>query len=231
MNATIRATHSGAGGDPLNVIAAVMLRLTVESNANTESAAAALDEMSEAANRASGSHAGTGDFTDEIRHAVAELHASSDSNFSRVNEIADLGAQLVADIGPVRSGFSAGPLFDRVVTRARRELERLEARAAQGASENVGLESLTRHYTMQTERDVHESVVQGAELVVAAPIGASRAMHGDGTWARTWNCSESRIIDRVRPTRTLSPARMRPRSPSRIRVVRTDACRLPRGHG
>jgi hypothetical protein len=131
--------------------------------------------MKEAADRAAGSRSETGELTGEIRGAIAELHRASESSFSRVNEIADLGAQLATEIGPVREGFSAGPLFDQVVTRARAQLERLQAQAAQGASKGTALARLAGQYTMQTERAVHESVVEGAEFAVPTAVAPSRA--------------------------------------------------------
>ena len=54
-NATIRATHIGTKGDALNVIAEVMHRLALDSNANTEIVAGTLDAMTGAAGRVSGS--------------------------------------------------------------------------------------------------------------------------------------------------------------------------------
>jgi hypothetical protein len=179
INATLRATQIGAGGDPLSVIAAVMLRLATESNLNTESAADALDEMKGAADRAAGSRSETRELAGEIRGAIAELHGASESSFSRVNEIADLGAQLAAEIGPVREGFYAGRLFDQVVTRARAQLERLHAQVPQGVSKGTGLDRLARQYSMQTERDVHESIVQGAEFAVLAVVPSTAQADGD----------------------------------------------------
>ena len=192
-NATIRAIHIGAAGDALNVIAEVMQRLALDSNTNTEDVAGTLDAMSDAASRVSGERGGTPSGMDsdtnevvgEMRHAVEELHSSSESSFSRVNQIAALGARLAGDVSAVRGGFSAGALFTRVVDRARAELGRIGAQAGGGSREGVELaparqlESLAKHYTMQRERDVHESVTRGSALA-AAPIEASRPDLQDG---------------------------------------------------
>src|ERR1017187_2758581 len=192
-NATIRATHIGAAGDALNVIAEVMQGLALDSNKNTEDVAGALDAMSVAANcvsgargqAASGADSGTGEVTGEMRHAVAELHSSSESSFSRVNQIAALGARLAGDAGAVRGGLTAGPLFAQVVNRARGELDRIGAQAGGGSLAGAEtapahqLEGLARHYTMQRERDVHESMTKGSALP-AAPAEAPRVALQDG---------------------------------------------------
>jgi predicted RecA/RadA family phage recombinase len=120
-----------------------------------------------------------------MQRAVAALHSSSECSFSRVNQIAALGARLAEDIAKVRSGFSAGLLFAQVVDRARSELGRLGAQAGDGALEGVEgvptvhLENLSKHYTMQVERDVHQSVTQGSGTA-AAPAGESCVAPADG---------------------------------------------------
>jgi hypothetical protein len=87
-----------------------------------------------------------------------------------VNQISALGARLAGEIGAVRDGFSAGLLFAQVADRARGELERLSAQAGGEGVEGVEgapteqLESLTKRYTMQMERDVHASLTGGAAL-------------------------------------------------------------------
>jgi hypothetical protein len=193
-NATIRATHIGAAGDALNVIAEVMQGLALDSNSNTEDVAGALDAMSEAASRvsggggeAAGAESGTGEVTGGMRHAVAELHSSSESSFSRVNQIAALGARLAGDAGAVRGGLTAGSLFAQVVFRARGELDRIGAQAGGGprsgaeAAPAHQLEGLARHYTMQRERDVHESMTRGSALPAAlAPATAQPVAFEDG---------------------------------------------------
>jgi hypothetical protein len=180
-NATIRAVHIGTKGDALNVIAGVMHRLALDSNANTEIVAGTLDAMTDAAGRVSGlsvdaapdARAGPNEVVDEIRRSVVELHSSNECSFSRVHQISTLGSRLAGDFGAVSSGFSAGALFAQVVTRARGELDRIGAQAGGGLSEGAEtastqhLEILAERYTMQMERDVHESVTRGSTMVAA----------------------------------------------------------------
>lgn len=183
-NATIRAIHIGTRGDALNVIAEVMRRLALDSNENTELVAGTLDAMTDAAGRVSGRSAGeekdargaANEVIDEMRRSVVELHSSNESSFSRVHQISTLSSRLAGDFGTVRREFSAGRLFAEVVARARGELDRLAAQAGGGSTQgdeaaSTGhLESLAGHYTMQMERDVHDSVTRGS-VDVAVPAG------------------------------------------------------------
>jgi hypothetical protein len=185
-NATIRATHIGAAGVALNKIAEGMQRLALESNTNTEEVAGALDAMSDAAGRVAGSeHAGSGTestterVVGEMRLTIAELHSTSETSFSRVNQIAQLGKQLAVDIGALRESVSAGRLFAEVVERVRGELEAIGAEAGPISSEDSGgtaaqhLEHFAETYTMQSQRDVHESVIAGGAVPAVAPPAAA----------------------------------------------------------
>jgi hypothetical protein len=167
LNAMIRAEHIGPAGNALNVIAEVMQRLALDSSACTEDAAGTLAAMQDAAARVSGGgDAAANQAVDQMRHTVVELHTSSERSFARVNQIAALGAQLAEHIGAVRGGFSAGRLFAETVGRAREEIDRIGARAGLGSLESAPpvpgqLESLADRYTMQAERDVHQSAAGG----------------------------------------------------------------------
>src|SRR6185295_2534498 len=90
-NATIRATHIGTSGNALNVIAEVMQRLALDSNANTENVAETLAAMSDAAKSVSGiagADSVPNRVIDEMQRAVLGLHSSSECSFSRVSQIA-----------------------------------------------------------------------------------------------------------------------------------------------
>lgn len=178
-NAAIRATHIGAAGVALNTIAEVMQRLARESSAATEGAADILNEMSGAAGRVSGDAGMAASLTnamiDEMRATVGQLHSSSESSATRVNEIAALSARLAGELAALRSGFSAGRMFAETVERARIELEGIGAEAAAVASKSSSaetaqkLERFAETYTMQRQRDVHASVVGGSAPFPASP--------------------------------------------------------------
>jgi methyl-accepting chemotaxis protein len=192
INATIRSTHIGAAGNALSVIADAMQRLAFDSNTNTEDVARALDGMSDAAGRvshgfgvAAAEPSNGSEIAEEMRRTILELHSSSESSYSRVSQIAASGARLLRDIAAVRGGLSAGALVAGVVDRARAELERIGAQAGPASLEAAEvapieqLESLTRRYTMQMERDVHESVARGS-AVPPTPTAAPEAALPDG---------------------------------------------------
>jgi methyl-accepting chemotaxis protein len=190
INAAIGAIHIGSSGRALSVIAEAMQSLAQESNANTESAAEALEQMREAAQRVSGSgdaafetrQADPNDALEAMRAALAELKSSSESSFDRVHHIAAAGAQLSAEIAALRGGFSAGPLFSGVVTQVRDDIDRMVEEAFPGASEQnqiphaQELDTLAKQYTMQSERDIHESLIKGSlpgsPMPETAPIAA-----------------------------------------------------------
>jgi methyl-accepting chemotaxis protein len=194
INATIRATHIGAAGNALTVIAEVMQRLALDSNRNTEEVAEALDRMSDAARGVSGDSGhracaiqpGPNGAIEEMRVALLELHSSSACSFSRVAQIAALGSRLGEDVGTLRSGFSAGRLFAEVVHRACGELERIGAHAGAAVLEGLeaapvgGLEDFAKRYTMQAERDVHESMAGGSLAAPSTAIDESRVPVADG---------------------------------------------------
>lgn len=186
-NATIRATHIGASGVALNKIAEVMQHLALESNANTEEASATLDAMSEVAGRVSWSagsqaekDATTNQVAGEMQHALAGLHASSISSEGRVDHISQLSARLAEDIGALRARISAGRMFAEVVGRVRGEFEAAAAHEAGESSQDAAiakeqLEHLAKTYTMQSQRDVHQSVVGTAVGVGGTPVAATAA--------------------------------------------------------
>lgn len=195
INATVRAAHLGAAGSSLNAIAEAMQRLALDANTNTEDVAGTLDAIRDAAARVSGgsgraeydAETGTGAIAGEMQRAVLELHSSSERSVSRVQQIAGSGARLAQDIGAVRGSLSAGRLFADVVNRARTELARIGGQAGLGSLECAGvvptrqLERLAENYTMQRERDVHQSVA-GGSAIVATPTGESRPALEDGEW-------------------------------------------------
>jgi len=181
MNATIRASHIGAAGDPLNVIAEEMQRLAADSNRHTEDVDVTLGAMSAAAsglgNRlggaASDGTAGRRDVIGDMRRSLLELHGLSECSFTRVQQIMTGGSSLAKAIAGVQAGFSAGARFAEVVERARRELTRLAGTAGdaslglQGTAPDGRLDALANRYTMQVERDVHQAALGGAAQVAA----------------------------------------------------------------
>ena len=184
MNARIRATHIGAPEDALGVLAGTMQELALESEQRSESLDDVLGSMSQAVTRLSRqggpAPASEGDSEDgyllEMRTAVDDLTSSNERSFARIAQIIDRGARLSEDLSAARKSFSVGALFAEAVTRARRMLKEIgegdQSALLRDGPEALerGLADFARHYTMQSERDVHEGgtkAVVGAEPVAA----------------------------------------------------------------
>jgi hypothetical protein len=181
LNAMIRATHIGNAGNALNTIAEAMQGLARQANGITADAAAALDAMSAAAaGVTSASATGAAGVTNQMKTAILDLHSSSERSFSRVKQIAAASAALADAVAAVRGGFSAGHMVAETLGRVRRDLERLAAEAGQASLDSSStapaaqLDSLTKRYTMRSERDVHQSVAG------YPPAGTMRAAPAEG---------------------------------------------------
>jgi hypothetical protein len=99
-----------------------------------------------------------------MRLAVDGLHSSSARSVSQIAEIVSHGERLRDDLSAARESFRAGELFADTVVRARGMLDRMGATHASVEPGDVhdahqaALEDLTRRYTMQSERDVHDGL-------------------------------------------------------------------------
>jgi len=172
LNATIRSTHIGSPGDALSVIANVMHHVALDSNRNTEEVAGILDSIAESAAGISGKSAGeleTDGMVQTLRGQISGLHVASQSSFSRVQEISALAAELGDALEQSRDQFRVGAAFADSVARTRAELDRISGLVAPGAS--ADLERFARNYSMQAERDIHESVLHGETTAAPSELG------------------------------------------------------------
>jgi hypothetical protein len=188
VNAAIGAIHIGSTGQALSVIAEVMQSLAQQSNDHTEIASIALEEMSGALGGVYGGDTCETDDADALgvlRAALSDLHSASHSNYERVQRIAAAGTHLSEAIVALRNGFSAGVVFAEVTERVRAELDRIveeafpETTLEHQAAHALEMESLAKKYTMQRERDVHESLVNGRLPEEAAEPEAVLSVTGD----------------------------------------------------
>ena len=176
MNARISAFHLGAAGDALGVLAGAVQQLSSECKERSELLVGALGSLSEVTTELS-SQGGAVDATgggsqdaaqEAMRLAVAELHSSSESSFVEIAKITGRCGSLREDLSAIRQSFSVGPLFAEAVSRARGTLDGIVEETQSGFSKDdaelfeQGLADFRRHYTMQSERDVHDSVVRAA---------------------------------------------------------------------
>jgi alkylated DNA nucleotide flippase Atl1 len=175
INATIRAIQIGNAGSALNVVAEVMQRLALDSGGITDTVAGDLDAISDAANRLSGGsgwtqsgeESETGSVLPEMRAALLELHSSSEASASRLSQITATSARLSEEIRSVRANFSAGAIFTETILSACSTLDGIGGQAKPVVRDSKvaaaqHLEDLASRYTMQAERDVHQSLTTGA---------------------------------------------------------------------
>ena len=194
MNARIRAAHLGAAGEVLGVLAASMQDLASECSDRTTSLSEVLGSMNEVATRIAwqdgpGSDGPTGspdNFLQGMQSAVAALHASSERSFAQIAQIVARGARLSEDVSATRRSFRVDALFAETIGRSRRMLKEIEESNQSGLPHDRaetlerGLAKITRHYTMQAERDVHAGVTkpgvgEAAAVPVAVPAEQSPA--------------------------------------------------------
>jgi hypothetical protein len=174
LNARISAFHLGDTGSALDVIAGSVQQLAFECNERSESLVASLGSMREGAARSYEEHGpdpanvtGNGD-VDELRLAVADLHAATERSFALISQIAARGDRLAGDLATTRKNFSVGTLFAEAVARARGSIEEIGEKTRcglpsdEGEEPEPGLADFMSHYTMQAELDVHESVTRKA---------------------------------------------------------------------
>jgi hypothetical protein len=94
--------------------------------------------------------------------AVAELHTSGELSITRIAEIISGGTHLRDGLSTACREFSVGPLFSEGIHSARRTIDetvdRIQSGLPRDGSELLkpALADFARHYTMQSERDVHE---------------------------------------------------------------------------
>jgi methyl-accepting chemotaxis protein len=186
INATIRATQIGAAGRALDVLAGVMQRLADDSSSITGEASAALDAMTQATGSLSRGTGGPepnpgGDdgILSEMRHTIRQLREASETSFARLSQIAALSSGLGDGIQSVRAGFSAGTVLAGAIHRACSALAQIGEQAGFPPSTQISLpqsalEDFGKHYTMQSEREVHQAITKAPEgpLVETAAVTA-----------------------------------------------------------
>jgi hypothetical protein len=194
MNARISACHLGATGTTLGVVADSIQQRAMESRKRSESMIGTLDSMSQVVARfrkqgdaVSADEGGNQeDCLEGIRRAVDELHSSGEVSSTQIGDIIAWSDRLCESLAATRRSLSVGALFAESISLAQGMLRGLEQGLRKRLKENSqcllpreidtwerGLEDFAMHYTMQAERDVHESIAIAAKA--AEPLGASRS--------------------------------------------------------
>ena len=172
MNAAIVATHIGEAGDTINVLARSVSGKAEASRERSESIFRVLSSLTETAGRLFGLNeltatAGRGTHNESeqgMLMAVAELHTSGERSIARIAGIIGSGTHLRDELSTARRNFSVGAVFAAAIESARGTLgnvgDTVQAGLAQDSSQPLAgaLKDYATHYTMQSERDVHERV-------------------------------------------------------------------------
>ncbi|MCX6619611.1 MAG: hypothetical protein NTY38_00740, partial [Acidobacteria bacterium] len=157
INAAIRATHLGAAGDTLNVLAGAMQDRASDCRTLSDRTGERLDSMNEVLRQAIGSGVLTArdGLLEELPARIRALHGASERSLSRISEIAGLAENLAGTVREVRAGFTIGGVFSEVSTRCLEKLAQLApATDTSGAPQTDNLDRFAARYTMQAERDV-----------------------------------------------------------------------------
>jgi hypothetical protein len=167
INAAIRATQIGATGNALEVLAGVMQRVADDSAGISCEIAAPLETMIETARGLSQTpvsgpaDGGVEEILSELRSTILKMRESAETSAGRLHQIAALSVGLREGIRALRSGFSAGRVLAEVIHRACALLAGIAADAAPGQTPpEESLEHLAQHYTMQSEREVHQAIAK-----------------------------------------------------------------------
>ncbi len=185
LNASIVAAQIGQSGDAIHVLAVSMRDRALESGERSESLFESLGSMSEAALRlfahdgaaAADRRLSQDGCVEGMLIAVAELHTSGERSIARIAEILASGAGLREDLCAARRDFTVGTLFSESIRRARGTLDEIGDGIRSGlmpgdaGPSEQGLADFATHYTLQSERDVHQRIT-GVATGTATPLCA-----------------------------------------------------------
>jgi len=172
INAVISATHIGAPGDSLKVIADAIRQLRTESSSRSGEASAALDSIADALAalvETGAAHDGIPD----LQASVADLESATAKSSRAAAKVASLAETLCSDLQKSRRHLAISQLFSDTVARCCQSLHTIAARAPDYDDSLLDQDhAIERRYSMQSERDVHR-----AETGVAA--GAPAYVEGE----------------------------------------------------
>ena len=180
INAAISASHIGAPGDPLNIVAGAMQTLQNECAARSSEAEADLDSIGKAmaclsANvLESASHVSGAQLLDDLDTRLRDLRSTSASSVDAARTVSALGDTLCENLREARSRFAVGQLFDETIARCCGALDSVAAHVSEpwwSVHPQMIEAAHDQRYTMQAERDIHEVIVGGASSP-AEPVAA-----------------------------------------------------------
>jgi hypothetical protein len=167
LNANIRAAHLGPRGDTLAILASTLQDLAASADERSRQATAALDTMGSAVSLLVAPHDAEDDtsLTGNMRTTMDTLKAASEESSARLREITSSASLLGDGIASERENFHAGRIVEEAVSTCLALLHEIAAKASNAApacDHDGVLETFEQRYTMQSERDIHASVAEGA---------------------------------------------------------------------
>ena len=172
LNAGINATNVGGGQPSLEVIAGGTQQLSKRVFTQTETLAAGLNELIDSSRRLAGTESGSdGDDTMVQLHGLSQesadlllrLQQLYDEIVVRLCDMESASRVLAADIGETASAFtihtdSRQTIDDAVDSLSKIALQISESGPSEVLTDNSYLQMLRERFTMQSERDVFNSV-------------------------------------------------------------------------
>lgn len=188
LNAQIKSAYTGDEGAALGVLAEAIQRLSIDAIDHTGAVSGTLqaiigvtDRLNEGVSaEASGLDSDVHGMVDALSGLVRTLQQVNDTLQRSLRKMDDAVTLLSAEIEQVIGGISVHHKVAQVLDESIRELSRIIAEArrfapASAASSNLDL--LASRYTMQSERKIHESLVEGASA--PAPKAPPPALEDD----------------------------------------------------
>jgi len=179
INAAVSASHVGAPGEPLNVVAGAVQALQLECAAHSREAQTDLGCIQETMAGSSGGSpaaAGRSDgaLFEELNRAILDLQAANSSGGEMAGGIVAQSRKLCENLQDARRHSGIGRRFAETAERCRTLLDGLAVKSEpDGATDSPAFEGgFEERYTMHVERDIHRAVAGGVEALEAAAPGA-----------------------------------------------------------
>jgi hypothetical protein len=184
LNASIKATRSGTGGDALRVLAESIQVLSKDARRHASAVAGGLRGISGHTERFGAGVGASADADgasgiDGIRSAMSgimgRLHSVDGALGEALRRLDEATVTLSEDIERTVAGIESGALADEVIGRTAAALEKIAAEAGAGRARRTPdeghLRELEKRYTMEQEREVHRAISEGRRPESAAAPG------------------------------------------------------------
>lgn len=182
LNASVHAAHIGEEGLGLGVLADALHPLSVETSSQIGAIAGALNTIIASSRELSGGLSGdaadpkesTERTADHLEAMMAPLRRLDESNLSLLANINGIVKDLSADVDRTTAAISVHERIDHEVNEVDAVLTGIvtEMRSALPDGKTGGggdsLQALSARYTMDKEREIHQSVTTGAKPIPAA---------------------------------------------------------------